>query len=397
MNAEIANVKTWANKTFLSIENWNTAKDEIDDKISDLNTKVGTIEDTLTTMNTTITALQKEIAQNKQDIKNLQDLVDHLKNCINGKHETDTYTWANDFSSCTASGNCKYCGAELNETTTNITDDGFNRTATFENPLFKAQTIDLTDLTWMSSSMYENALNIVFSKGETDITLNLPKDFYGYGFNMITKAISSNSINVNLTLKGIEIINDKAFRNCSKLQSIVLPDVIEFGELAFDSCSNLVSISAEKVQKTGKSAVNNCTNVTELSFPEVTEIGEYAFNRCAKLSKISLPKLTKVSYGAFSQCENLKQINLPSVTELDSYAFFYSYLESITFGSQITRIESTSLNDLDDTCVITLAKGQKNFNVDDEGNVTISENEVEAGTNKTFCGYTFKEIIVAEE
>ena len=380
--------------------------------------RVTSTESSITSINTTLLALQEQIDQNKQDIKDLQDLVDHLKNCINGKHETDTYTWADDFSSCTASGHCKYCGAEYtDETTTNISDDGFNRTATFDNTLLKAQTIDLTDLTWMSSSMYKNALNIVFSKGETDITLNLPKNF---NVNIIEDAVSSkSSVNVNLTLNGVEKINDSTFISCSKLQSITLTDttkignytfercrnlvsvsinmVQEIGEYAFSECSNLVSASADKVQKIGANAFYECNNITKLSFPEVTEIGKNAFYKCTNLSEISLPKLTKASSFMFDSCSNLKAIALPKVTEIEHAAFGSSGLLQITFSSQITKAEISAFTGLDySNCVITLAKGQKDFIMDDDRNYVISENEVEGGENKTFCGKTFKEIIIAE-
>ncbi len=313
------------------------------------------------------------------------------------KHETYfvSYSWSSDFSSCTAKLFCGNCAEAVDSKTVNATLNGFVYSADFEDERIPKATIDLTDLTLMSSLMYENALNTVFSQGKTDVTLNLPKDFDK--FYLITSSISNSSVNVNLILNGVEQISEKAFRFCQKLQSINLPDVTAIEEYAFLSCSNLDSVSAEKVQKIGERAFSNCESITSLSFPEVTEIGEAAFGKCIKVNEISLPKLTKVSELMFYECDNLKAINLPSVTELASNAFSSSNLESITFGSQITAIGNYALDYLSDSCVITLAKGQKDFYWVDYVGLTGSEDEVEAGKNKTFCEKTFAQIIIADE
>ena len=73
------------------------------------------------------------------------------------------------------------------------------------------------------------------------------------------------------TYNGLPVtaIGDGAFRDCTSLISITIPDsVTQIGAYAFDTCSSLTSITIPD---------------------SVTSIGQYAFRGCSGLNKINLP------------------------------------------------------------------------------------------------------------
>jgi hypothetical protein len=87
---------------------------------------------------------------------------------------------------------------------------------------------------------------------------------------------------------GVKVINEDAFINCVKLNSIVIPNgVQEIKTGAFADCAGLVSIA----------------------LPEsVVSIEEYAFARCENLKSISLPSgLKHIGEKAFSDCHKLSE------------------------------------------------------------------------------------------
>ena len=57
-----------------------------------------------------------------------------------------------------------------------------------------------------------------------------------------------------------------AFRNCSSLTSIDLPNVTSIGSNAFDSCSSLTSIYLPKVTSIGRNVFAHCSSLTSIHF-----------------------------------------------------------------------------------------------------------------------------------
>lgn len=80
------------------------------------------------------------------------------------------------------------------------------------------------------------------------------------------------------------------------------------------------------------SAFRSCTKLTNIVVPEgVTNIGPYAFAHCTNIENVKLPEsLTEISIGAFAQCMSLTNIVIPeSVTTIYNQAF--------TLGSGYSR------------------------------------------------------------
>jgi hypothetical protein len=98
-------------------------------------------------------------------------------------------------------------------------------------------------------------------------------------------------------------IGQDAFENCTRLQSITMPDTVE---------------------SIGIGAFYNCTNLKKINFSNsIKSIDNFAFINCSSLTEIVLPKSVKsIGSEVFVGCTNLKNILIPSSVEIiDDYAF----------------------------------------------------------------------------
>lgn len=111
------------------------------------------------------------------------------------------------------------------------------------------------------------------------------------------------SVEIEETEKNkVKRIGDYAFRSCSELKSIEIPEgVTSIGRYAFYYCG-----------------------ISSIKIPEgVTSIGIGAFESCSSLSSIEIPdSVTSINRGAFRECSSLSSIKIPnSVTSIGDSAF----------------------------------------------------------------------------
>ena len=161
----------------------------------------------------------------------------------------------------------------------------------------------------------------------------------------------------------VRMIGESAFLNCSSLTSIVIPsDVSKICDATFAYCNSLTSITIpNSVTRIGNYAFNDCRGLTNITIPSsVTSIDNDAFSGCSDLKSITFAegsKLTTIGQRAFEVCTSLTSITIPtSVTTIDRLAFYGSGLESITFaeGSKLTTIGQSAFEACTSLTSITL-------------------------------------------
>lgn len=164
---------------------------------------------------------------------------------------------------------------------------------------------------------------------------------------------------------GVTSIGDYAFRGCTGLQSVEIPDSVEslgnysfsgsglteitipagvthIGDKAF-SASMLERVTIPgSVSEIGTGAFLRSKRLTSVEIGNgVESIGDYAFDQCPELSEVLLPSsVQKIGDFAFRSCPTLRSIVIPeNVTEIGKWAFAYcTALQSITIPSGISHI-----------------------------------------------------------
>ena len=183
---------------------------------------------------------------------------------------------------------------------------------------------------------------------------------------MVNRCDKLKEINLPSTLKLIS--QSGAFAGASALESIDLPEDVEFGEKVvsmFSDCTSLTSVVLPKtLTKIPSGFFSGCTSLTSVTATnEITEIESSAFSGCTSLPAVSFPgTLTSIGYSAFGDCEALTSIpdlshvsemgesafqgckrlfadvDLSSLDEIPSYAFCYAQVNVVKLSSTLKSI-----------------------------------------------------------
>ena len=163
--------------------------------------------------------------------------------------------------------------------------------------------------------------------------------------------------------EGVTSIKDFAFYCCSSLKSITIPEgVTSIGKQVFYGCSSLTSITIpEGVTSIGIGVFGWCSSLTSITIPEgVTSIGSSAFWKCSSLTSITIPEgVTSIGGWTFSECSSLTSITIPEgVTSIGEQAFYgCSSLKSITIPEGVTSIGEQAFDGCWSLTSITIPEG----------------------------------------
>ncbi len=186
----------------------------------------------------------------------------------------------------------------------------------------------------------------------------------------------------SITLKDIGSIGASAFKECTGLSTLIIPDsVTSIGASAFEGCRSLVNISlpflgngsdrlffgavfgAEdysqnqsyvpdtlrnvSISHTGdvpEGAFYECNNIRSIVIKgDVSSVGEKAFYRCRKLKNLEMSPVSSVAPYAFGYCAALGEVRLTEdVASIPEGAFYAcSALRSVLFGEAVNAMPST--------------------------------------------------------
>ncbi len=113
--------------------------------------------------------------------------------------------------------------------------------------------------------------------------------------------------------EGTLTIADSAFKDCSSLKSIIIPNsVTSIGASAFYGCDITKITIPNNVTSIGNSAFEGCSSLTSVTIGNsVTNIGNSAFMWCSSLTSVTIGNgVTSIGEDAFSGCSNLTCITV---------------------------------------------------------------------------------------
>ncbi len=116
-----------------------------------------------------------------------------------------------------------------------------------------------------------------------------------------------------------------AFRNCKKIDSVIVPEQCEFiGKYAFAGCSSLANlILPVETQIIGEYSFSDCDAIEKVAaVGKLSYIGKYAFEGCDNLKEVDLDCFVlKLDEGVFKDCVSLSKIDIWGLSEITETAF----------------------------------------------------------------------------
>ena len=138
----------------------------------------------------------------------------------------------------------------------------------------------------------------------------------GYGSGLAGGLIIPDSVVYNGNTYTVNSIGYGAFRECSGLTSITIPNSVTSIDLyAFYGCSGLTSVTIpNSVTYIGDGAFEGCSGLTSVTIPNsVINIGYSAFSGCSGLTSVTIPNsVTRIGNNAFAHCSGLTSIVVSS-------------------------------------------------------------------------------------
>lgn len=129
-----------------------------------------------------------------------------------------------------------------------------------------------------------------------------------------------------INFSNVEIVEMDAFSNCINLESVRLPHIMSLWGSLFSNlkCLKKVDLASDPnyiLNHIPEYCFSNCTLLEEINLPDVVQIDRNAFENCISLNDISFPNVEIVDHEAFSGCKGLESVSLPHISKMGDAVF----------------------------------------------------------------------------
>ena len=153
---------------------------------------------------------------------------------------------------------------------------------------------------------------------------NLTYTYHGY--EGVTDLVIPEEVTYMERTRKVTSIGGNAFKGCTALKSVTIPNSVTYIGNSFEGCTGLSSVViGDHVKSIESSAFKDCTALTSIVIPNsVTSIGNEAFKGCSCLTSVTIGNsVTNIGEKVFYGCSCLTSITIGnSVTSIGSGAFY---------------------------------------------------------------------------
>lgn len=174
----------------------------------------------------------------------------------------------------------------------------------------------------------------------------------GDGYMVISAAVDESVkkcvIETNIRGKSVTSIADSAFENNTSITSVTIPTTVtRIGNHAFAGCSSLSFVSIDSYagqpcnRIIGIGAFRNCTSLRAITVPDsFTTVEEYAFFGCTALTSAKFGSgLTRIGHHAFENCLDFRYADFSQ-----PFGWYLTPFVNDTTGKSVSLEKSTEEN-----------------------------------------------------
>lgn len=196
----------------------------------------------------------------------------------------------------------------------------------------------------ISGYAFDGSNSIEYAKYNNAYYLGNDDNHYLALITATNKEISSCEI-----IEDARVIAGSAFRECTLLKSITIPEgIVTIGSATFSGCSSLEEIAIpNSVTLLDEVTFSGCTSLKNAIIGDgVPEIGYSAFKACTALESVTIGNgVLQIQQNAFKDCTALKKVNIRDIGAWCSISF-YDYHENPLYNAGTLYLNGSLVTNL---------------------------------------------------